>query len=91
MSTTNDQFAALYAKAASSTKREGKYSTMLSQELNTLLDEFVAWLRAEDICGEASSRSYRTYMSKALALPDAPVDSNQRSAIKRFQEFMDQR
>jgi hypothetical protein len=60
---------------------------MLSPETNALLDRYVTWLRDEDICGEASSRSYRTYVAKAMALPNDPVDSNQRSAIKKFQEF----
>jgi len=90
MSEINDQFSNLFERAAQSSKREGKYLSMLDQATQDLLSEFTSWLEGEGI-SEASRRSYKTYVAKAIALPESTLDSNQRSGVKKFREFLAER
>lgn len=87
---SDHDFTDLFARAQSSSKREGKYLSMLSPDTQSLLAEFAAWCRTVGI-SEATSRSYKTYVAKAMALPAEKLSSDQRSGIKKFQEFMEQR
>jgi len=85
-----ERFQDMFERAESSSKREGKYLSMLDQSTQDLLAEFVVWLEGEGI-SEASRRSYKTYVAKAMALPESKLDSNQRSGVKKFREFLTQR
>ena len=85
------RFESLFEQAESTSKREGKYFSQLSLDDQHLLGEFVTWLREEAGIKDSTSTSYKTYMAKAIVLPDAPVTSDQRSAIKKFKEFLAQR
>ena len=85
-----DQFNELFTRAASTSKREGKYLSQLSAETQSLLGEFSSWCRDNGI-SEATSRSYKTYVAKALAEPETKLTSDQRSGVKKFQEFMAER
>ena len=72
----------------------GKFEAMLDQETRQLLDEFVDWLKTENICPSANSRaSYRTYVAQGLAEPNVPLEgpkfSNHRSAWRRWEQFLD--
>lgn len=68
----------------------GKYDAQLDAETRQVLDEFAAWCKDQGM-SEASSRSYRSYVAKALALPDEPTTSDQNSAIRKFRKFVEER
>lgn len=78
----------LFERAESTAKRTGEYDAKLSPETRALLDEFVKWLRTDDDKSDATSRSYRTYVSKAMAQPEAKLTSDQRSGIRAFERFL---
>jgi len=78
------RFDELFAAAESSSKRDGKYISLLSVEDRALLDEFSVW--AQPKLSEASGRSYRTYLAKWMT--GQPVDRNMRSAVKLFKSFL---
>jgi hypothetical protein len=87
----HEQFQSLIARAgaAGSASGTGKYDAMLDPETRATLDRFAAWCKASGM-SEASSRSYRSYMAKALALPDGRLTSDQRSAVRKFARFLEE-
>ena len=77
-----DLFEAVGEKAAGT----GRYDAMLDASTRSLLDHFVEYLRAENKT-EATSRSYRSYVAKALAI-GGKLSSDQKSAIRAFKDFV---
>ena len=88
---TENTFEDLFARAESSAKGVGKYEAMLSAELQELLGEFVEWLEESDDKTTNTAQSYKSYVSKALALPEEKLTSDQRSGVRAFRRFLDQR
>jgi hypothetical protein len=63
----------------------GKYDSLLSDVDRALLDEFVKASRTGSMnLSEATSRSYRSYLAKAIAHPELTLTNNQRSAMRMF-------
>lgn len=87
----NDEFQSLWDRAGSSAGASGKYEAQLKPSHIQLLDEFVDWLRKSDNKKDSTSNSYRSYVAKAIALPEAKLTSDQKSATKAFARFMSQR
>lgn len=82
-----DEFKSLWARVGSSTGATGKYEAQLKPETVKILDEFVDWLRKHDNKKDSTSNSYRSYVAKAIALPDSKLNSDQNSAVNAFQRF----
>ena len=83
-----DEFQSLWDRAGDSAGASGKYEAMLKEGHIKLLDEFVDWLRKHDSKKDSTSNSYRSYVAKAIALPDAKLTSDQKSATKAFARFL---
>jgi hypothetical protein len=81
----DDEFEALWARAESS--KAGKYISMLSAKQLRLLDEFTEEVLVEEH-SEASVKSYRSYIAKAMALPTVPLTNDQKSAVRKFRRWM---
>jgi hypothetical protein len=67
----------------------GKYEAMLDGETREILDEFVAWLEPRHTKNTANS--YKSYVAKALAVPSETLSSDQKSGIRKFKEFLEDR
>lgn len=67
--------------------RTNQYS--LPDEAERVLDRFVEWLGTQGKT-RATSQSYRSYVSKAQCLGQTweQMTSDQRSAVRKFKEFM---
>jgi hypothetical protein len=83
----NERFNELFQRAQTTSGASGKYDSKLDPATRQLLTEFVTWLKA-DGKSDATARSYRSYMAKAIAEPTAKLTSDQRSAIRKFEEFV---
>lgn len=68
----------------------GKYESQLSPETRQILQEYQVWCREQGM-SEASSRTYKSYVAKALALPEEPLSRDQMSAVRKFQKFLAER
>jgi len=82
----DDDFSSLWARAESS--KSGKYIAMLSAKQLRLLDEFTSEVLVKEH-SEASVKSYRSYLAKAMALPQAPLTNDQKSAVRKFRRWME--
>jgi hypothetical protein len=67
----------------------GKYEAMLDADTRAVLDEFVEWLDGRHTKNTANS--YKSYVAKALALPNEKLSSDQKSGIRKFKEFLESR
>lgn len=84
--TNNARFNELFESVQASSSASGRYDSMLDAETRQILDEFVNWLRTENKT-EATSKSYRSYVAKALAI-GGKLSSDQMSAIRAFERFV---
>lgn len=71
----------------------GKYDSMLSSDVRTVLDEFQVWLIRAEGKSVATSQSYRSYVAKAkaLGLKNDDMTSDIRSGVRALKRFMAQR
>jgi len=77
----------LFARRQTSTSR-CRFDSMLPAEARSDLDQFFAWLQSAEGKTEGTARSYRTNVSKCMALPDFQMTSDHRSAIAAFERFI---
>lgn len=78
----NEQFEHLFARAQSS---RTDYASMLDASTQQLLEDFEQFCELSLSAG--TSRSYKSHVAKALAKPELPLSSDQKSAIKKFESF----
>jgi hypothetical protein len=86
-SADDDDFANLRARSAST--KSGKYIAMLSAKQLQLLDEFTREVLDKEHSA-ASVKSYRSYIAKAQALPQAPLTNDQKSAVRKYLRWIDE-
>lgn len=82
------------AVATKSGGKVGEYEAMLDDEDREELHSFLEWFRTQrghkgDTVSSASVSSYKSYLSKAWALEteDEDLTSDQRSAVRKYNEF----
>jgi hypothetical protein len=85
-----ERFEHLFQNVQQGKANSGRYDSLLSDVDRALLDEFVVWLRKAGLT-DASSSSYRSYMAKAIAKPELKLTNDQRSAVRKFQAFLNDR
>ena len=90
MSEINEEVQNLLDRVPAS-KGAGKYLDQLTPGGREVLDEFETWLKTVDGKTESTARAYKGYCAKAIALPESTLDSNQRSGVKKFREFLAER
>lgn len=83
-----DEFASLRKRAESS--KSGKYISQLSARHLQLLDQFTSEVLVKEHSA-ASVKSYRSYIAKALVLPSVPLTNDQKSAVRKFLDWQDNR
>jgi len=84
----SDEFASLWERAESS--KSGKYISQLSARHLQLLDQFTSEVLVKEH-SEASTKSYRSYIAKAIVLPHVPLTNDQKSAVRKFKIWMQSR
>jgi len=80
-----DEFASLWDRAESS--KSGKYISQLSAKHLALLDQFTAEVLVKEH-SDASVKSYRSYIAKAIVLPGSELTNDQKSAVRKFKAWM---
>lgn len=86
----NQQINDLIEQANTANTRTGKFK--LEPEIEAELDAFVDWLISQNR-SEGGARSYRSYVAKALflKLDWTDMDSDIRSGVRKFAEYVGQR
>ena len=79
------EFESLWARAESS--KSGKYVSKLSVSQLAKLDKFTDEVLVKEH-SEASVKSYRSYIAKAIVLPTVPLTNDQKSAVRKFKRWM---
>lgn len=82
-----DDFEGLWERAESA--KGGKYISKLSPSQLKVLDEFSASLVG--VMTEASIKSYRSYIAKAIVLPSQKLTNDQKSAVRKFRSWIQSR
>jgi hypothetical protein len=78
----HEQFESLFSRAQTS---RTDYASELPAETQHLLESFERW--CELTLSVGTSRSYKSHVAKALAKPELKLSSDQKSAIKKFEQF----